>query len=77
MALEPDAIVEVTERFTTALSGRADRSYLAPAQRRSDARTLAGLLLDRGQELEGDGPWQRAVAGGTRTVRLWDVSPPS
>ena len=77
MALEPDAIVEVTERFTTALSGRADCSYLAPAQPRSSARMLAGLLLDRSQELEGDGPWQRAVAGGTRTVRLWDVTSPS
>jgi len=77
MALEPDAIVEVAERFTTALSGRADRSYLAPAQPASQARALAGLLLDRSQALEGSGPWQRAIAGGTRTVRLWDVSPPS
>lgn len=77
MALEPDAIVEVTDRFTTALSGRADRAYLAPAQPRSEARMLAALLLDRSQELEGSGPWQRAIAGGTRTVQLWDVSSPS
>jgi hypothetical protein len=77
MPLEPDAIVEVSDRFTTALSGRADRFYLAPPQPRSNARLLAAMLLDRKDEPDGDGPWQRAIAGGMRTVRLWDASPES
>ncbi len=73
LPLEPDAIVEVQERFTQALSGRDDRFYSAPPQPRADARLLAALLLDRGQTLEGDGPWQRAIAGGVRVVVLRDV----
>jgi hypothetical protein len=32
--------------------------------------TLAALLLDAGIDPDGDGPWQRALAGGRRTVRL-------
>jgi hypothetical protein len=35
-----------------------------------EARALAALLLNRPSEVEGDGPWRLAVAGGARTVRL-------
>ena len=73
LPLEPDAVVTVEERFTQALSGRDDRSYSAPPQPRDQARMLAALLLDRGQDLPGDGPWHRAIAGGVRVVTLRDV----
>lgn len=62
--------VEVADRFTPGLTGRTDRDYLSPPQARAAALTLAALLLDAAAEPAGDGPWQRALAGGRRTVRL-------
>ena len=73
LAVEPDVVLEVTERYTAALSGRTDRSYAAPVQPRSEAAVLAALLLDRDAVPEGDGPWQRAIAGGVRVVSLRQV----
>jgi hypothetical protein len=70
LTLGPTYTVEVQDRFSPGLTGRSDRSYNSPPQPREDALTLAALLLDAGTEPEGEGPWQRALAGGRRTVRL-------
>jgi len=73
LAVEPDVVLEVIERYTAALSGRTDREYAAPLQPRSEAAALAALLLDRDHLPEGDGPWQRAIAGGVRIVSLRQI----
>jgi hypothetical protein len=70
MTLGPLVVVEVAERFSPGLTGRSDRSYVSPPQPRDRALLLAALLVDAAGPLDGDGPWQRAVAGGKRTVRL-------
>jgi hypothetical protein len=70
MTLGPLVVVEVAEQFSAGLTGRADRAYTSPPQPRERALVLAALLLDAAAPLEGDGPWQRALAGGRRTVRL-------
>jgi hypothetical protein len=70
LTLGPYFAVEVEDRFSPGLTGRKDRAYASPPQPRDLALTLAALLLDAGRDLEGDGPWQRALAGGRRTVRL-------
>ena len=74
LAIEPNVTVHVVEHVTTPLSGRpARREYSSPPQPRSDALALAALLLDRAEPLEGDGPWRRPLAGGSREVRLVPV----
>jgi hypothetical protein len=70
LTLGPTYTVEVQDRFAPGLTGRSDRDYASPPQPREDALLLAALLLDAGAAPEGDGPWQRALAGGRRTVRL-------
>jgi hypothetical protein len=70
LTLGPAYVVEVEERFSPGLTGRHDRTYASPPQPRDAALTLVALLVDSGADLTGDGPWQRAVAGGRRTVRL-------
>jgi hypothetical protein len=70
MTLGPLVVVEVAERFSPGLTGRSDRSYVSPPQPRDRALLLAALLVDAAGPLDGDGPWQRAIAGGKRTVRL-------
>ena len=70
LTLGPYFAVEVEDHFSPGLTGRKDRAYASPPQPRDLALTLAALLLDAGADLEGDGPWQRALAGGRRTVRL-------
>ena len=70
LTLGPLVIVEVAERFSPGLTGRADRAYASPPQPRERALVLAALLVDAAGPLDGDGPWQRAIAGGRRTVRL-------
>jgi hypothetical protein len=70
LTLGPSFAVQVQDRFSPGLTGRQDRAYTSPPQPRDDALTLAALLLDAGGDLDGDGPWQRALAGGRRTVRL-------
>jgi hypothetical protein len=70
LTLGPYFKVEVEDRFSPGLTGRKDRAYASPPQPRDRALTLAALLLDSGGDLEGDGPWHRALAGGRRVVRL-------
>jgi hypothetical protein len=70
LTLGPLVVVEVAERFSPGLTGRADRSYTSPPQPRERALILAALLIDAAAPLDGNGPWQRAIAGGRRTVRL-------
>jgi hypothetical protein len=70
LTLGPLVVVEVAERFSPGLTGRTDRSYVSPPQPRDRALLLAALLVDAAGPLDGDGPWQRALAGGKRTVRL-------
>jgi hypothetical protein len=70
LTLGPSFTVEVQDRFSPGLTGRSDRDYVSPPQGREAALTLAALLLDAGIDPDGDGPWQRALAGGRRTVRL-------
>jgi hypothetical protein len=74
LTLGPVFAVEVEDRFSPGLTGRHDRVYVSPPQSRDDALTLAALLLDAGPDLDGDGPWRKAIAGGRRTVRLVAVS---
>ena len=74
LTLGPLFSVQVDDRFSPGLTGRHDRSYASPPQPRDAALTLAALLLDSGADLDGEGPWQRALAGGRRTVRLVESS---
>jgi hypothetical protein len=75
LTLGPAFTVAVEDRFSPGLTGRHDRSYVSPEQGLDDALTLAALLLDAGADLEGVGPWQKAIAGGRRTVRLVESDP--
>jgi hypothetical protein len=70
LTLGPLFVVEVSDRFSPGLTGRHDRDYRSPPQPRADALALAGFLVDAAEPLEGDGPWQRAIAGGRRIVTL-------
>jgi hypothetical protein len=70
LTLGPLYLVVVDDRVSDQLTGRAQRSYRSPAQPLEDARCLAALLLDRGGELDGDGPWRRPLAGGQRYVAI-------
>jgi hypothetical protein len=73
LTLGPLFAVDVADRFSPGLTGRHDRAYSSPPQAREDALTLAALLLDAGADLEGEGPWVKALAGGRRTVRLREL----
>ena len=68
--LGPLYVVVVDDRVNGPLTGRPARTYRSPPQSLEDARCLAALLLDRGGELEGDGPWRRPLAGGQRHVSV-------
>ncbi len=70
LTLGPLYLVVVDDRVSGQLTTRAERSYRSPAQSLEDARCLAALLLDRGGELDGDGPWRRPLAGGQRHVAI-------
>lgn len=70
LTLGPLYLVVVDDRVSGPLTGRPARSYRSPAQALDDARRLAALLLDRGGELDGDGPWRRPLAGGQRHVAI-------
>jgi hypothetical protein len=70
LTLGPLFLVVVEDRVSGALTGRRARFYRSPAQTLDDARCLASLLLDRGDELAGDGPWRRPLAGGQRHVAI-------
>ena len=70
LTLGPLYLVTVEDRVNGPLTGRPSRRYRSPPQSLQDARLLAALLLDRGGELEGDGPWRRPLAGGQRHVAI-------
>ena len=70
LTLGPLYVVLVDDRVNGPLTGRSDRTYRSPPQPLDDARCLAALLLDRGGELVGDGPWRRPLAGGQRHVAI-------
>jgi hypothetical protein len=70
LTLGPLYLVVVEDRVSGQLTGRIERTYRSPAQPLDDARCLAALLLDRGGELQGDGPWRRPLAGGQRYVEI-------
>jgi|HubBroStandDraft_6_1064221.scaffolds.fasta_scaffold837615_2 hypothetical protein len=65
--------ITITDELLPALGGRPSRRYQSPPQREQQARLLAELLLDVAVLPSGDGPWQQARAGGTRTVVLVPV----
>ena len=75
LTLGPLYLVVVDDRVSGSLTTRAERSYRSPAQSLQDARCLAALLLDRGGELDGDGPWRRPLAGGQRHVAIVPAPP--
>jgi len=70
LTLGPFFVVHVSDRFSPGLTGRHDRDYASPPQPRDEALQLAGFLVDAAEALDGEGPWQRALAGGRRTVRV-------
>lgn len=70
LTLGPLYVVAVEDRVSGPLTGRAARRYRSPPQPLHDARCLAALLLDRGDELDGDGPWRRPLPGGQRHVAI-------
>ena len=70
LTLGPLYLVIVDDRVSGPLTARPARSYRSPPQSLEDARCLATLLLDRGAEVEGDGPWRRPLAGGQRHVAI-------
>ena len=75
LTLGPLYRVVVDDRVSGQLTSRAERSYRSPAQPLEEARCLAALLLDRGGELDGDGPWRRPLAGGQRYVAIVPAPP--
>lgn len=70
LTLGPLYLVVVDDRVNGPLTNRPARHYRSPPQPLDDARCLAALLLDRGDELEGEGPWRRPLAGGQRHVAI-------
>jgi hypothetical protein len=70
LTLGPLYVVSVQDRVSGPLTGRAERSYRAPAQPLAEARRLAALLLDRGEDVDGEGPWRRPLPGGQRHVTI-------
>jgi hypothetical protein len=70
LTLGPLYLVVAEDRVSGPLTGRPVRTYRSPAQPLDDARCLAALLLDRGSDLEGEGPWRRPLAGGQRHVEI-------
>jgi hypothetical protein len=70
LTLGPLYVVVVHDRVSGPLTSRPPRSYRSPPQALEHARCLALLLLDRGDDLAGDGPWRRPVPGGQRHVTI-------
>ncbi len=66
LTLGPLYVVMVDDRVSGPLTNRPARHYRSPPQALEEARCLALLLLDRGEELDGDGPWRRPLPGGQR-----------
>ncbi|HVF78384.1 MAG TPA: hypothetical protein VNA28_08800 [Solirubrobacteraceae bacterium] len=70
LTLGPLFLVVVDDRVSGPLTGRPARTYRSPPQSLDSARCLAALLLDRGEDLQGEGPWRRPLAGGQRHVAI-------
>ncbi len=70
LTLGPLYVVMVDDRVSGPLTTRPARHYRSPPQKLDDARCLATLLLDRGEDLPGDGPWRRPLPGGQRHVAI-------
>ncbi len=70
LTLGPLYVVVVDDRVSGPLTNRPARRYRSPPQGLDEARRLALLLLDRGDDLAGDGPWRRPVPGGQRHVAI-------
>lgn len=75
LTLGPLYVVLVDDRVSGPLTGRPARTYRSPPQPLDDARRLAALLLDRGDELDGEGPWRRPLPGGQRHVEIRAAPP--
>lgn len=70
LTLGPLYVVVAEDRVSGPLTNRPARRYRSPPQPLEDARCLALLLLDRSEELAGDGPWRRPLPGGQRHVAI-------
>jgi hypothetical protein len=70
LTLGPLYVVTVDDRVSGPLTSRPARCYRSPPQALEDARCLALLLLDRSEELAGEGPWRRPLPGGQRHVEI-------
>jgi len=70
LTLGPLYVVTVDDRVSGPLTNRPARRYRSPPQALEDARVLALLLLDRGDDLGDDGPWRRPLPGGQRHVAI-------
>lgn len=70
LTLGPLYVVVVDDRVSGPLTSRPARHYRSPPQGLDEARCLALLLLDRGDDLAGEGPWRRPVPGGQRHVAI-------
>jgi len=70
LTLGPLYVVVVDDRVSGPLTNRPARHYRSPPQAIDDARCLALLLLDRGDELAGEGPLRRPLPGGQRHVAI-------
>jgi hypothetical protein len=70
LTLGPLYVVVAEDRVSGPLTSRPARSYRSPPQSLQHARCLALLLLDRGDDLAGDGPWRRPLPGGQRHVAI-------
>jgi len=75
LTLGPLYHVLVDDRVSGPLTGRPARTYRSPPQALEEARCLAAILLDRGDELAGEGPWRRPLAGGQRHVAIVMAAP--
>lgn len=64
-------IVKLEDRRNADLSGRPGCRYESPPHELEDARRLVGMMLDRpAEQIIGEGPWRRPIAGGERTATL-------
>jgi len=70
LTLGPLYVVTVDDRVSGPLTNRPPRRYRSPPQALENARCLALLLLDRSDDLAGDGPWRRPLPGGQRHVEI-------
>ncbi len=75
LTLGPLYVVVVEDRVSGPLTPRPARRYRSPPQPLDEARCLAALLLDRGDDLDGDGPWRRPLPGGQRHVTIVAAPP--